>query len=89
MVSFIEFVVKKFIDEADKLGHKPQMLKAFREETDEQLVERVGSVMDGLEMAFVMETGQPLMIHSRQENTRAVVNELKKSLASQIATATT
>ncbi len=85
MSAFIDFAVETFINESVQEGQKPKMLRAFREETDEQLAVRIMTVMDSLEMAFAMK-GNILVVDSqtKTENARHIVQELKKRLAPEL-----
>ncbi len=84
-MNFIDFATKTFLDDAKEPEIKEKMLECFKAENDDQLIERITSVMENLTIKYVMETGKTLIINDVKETAILVLARLKQKLASELA----
>ena len=80
MTGFVEYCADKIMDDATKRQATSELVRIFREEKDDQLVERICRVIEGIALSYTVKTSVPMVLNFGADS-MMVVDELKKRLA--------
>jgi hypothetical protein len=86
MPTFIEYAVKRIIDDAERNKTKGDMVKALSEESDDEIGKRIKSYLEPMAMQYVIKHGEAVVVEL--ETAQEVVSALKKELNTPIPTST-